>query len=436
MKNFKVWGEYMFSRKREEVSEKIENKELKSISNEDGEKILNDIISNFISEKSILINSIERKLQNKDVLKNEVENYLSKKGYKFNEGIYKSFETRIWGYGELQPLLEIDDITDIKIIKDRVRIKILGKRSTSNIKFASKKAAAEYINRIAVKNNITLSEINAQQIITDKKSSDKYILRIDFSSDFIDSDDCPYMHIRLIPKKKLVLSDLNKKGMFDSKVQEHIEESIESGISILVCGKNGCGKTYFMNAALEEIPHDKSGLAVQESGELFSNTHPDLVFQEVKKLVGESKVQYTLQDLIRHGLVSDFDWFIVGEIKGAESWDSVNASYTGSSFMSSLHTLNAKSAPSKMVHYMKYSPNSKDMSEADLLETLVGIDEIYYIEDFKLKEITQIAGFDKNEGDLILHPIFKYQSNGNQWLNDNCAKVKEKIEDSKLKNVV
>ncbi len=118
----------LFTRSNKEVvvNDTKECQELKLISDENGEEILNEIIDNFITDKSMLINSIERKLETKDVLKKEIENYLNKKQYKFNEEIYKSFKIRIWGYGELQPLIDLDNITDIKIIKDTVRTKIFG----------------------------------------------------------------------------------------------------------------------------------------------------------------------------------------------------------------------------------------------------------------------------------------------------------------------
>lgn len=70
-----------------------------------------------------------------------------------------------------------------------------------------------------------------------------------------------------------------------------------------------------MNALIEHIPHDKSGLVIQENEELFSNTHPDLMFQHIVSAHGEGKIKYDLKDLSRNGLLVDLDYFIIGEIR-------------------------------------------------------------------------------------------------------------------------
>lgn len=396
---------------------------------------LDEIIDSFVTEKSIVINSIERNIRPESALKDEIKAYLLNKNYKISdndlEGIYKSFTSRIFGYGILDSLIEDDDISDIRIVSyDNIRKKVRGKRGPSGLKFCNEESMKNYItNQVASKNHITLSEINAIQRFADTTSSIKFILRIDITSEYVNSVPHPYLHIRKIPKDKDSLDDLMIKGMFDDEIKEYIVTAAKTGRSILICGKGGTGKTLLINALLEELPHDVSGLVTQEIPELFSKTHPELVFLEQKNAIGESSIQYSLCDEIRNGLVSDFDYIIVGEIKGPEAWDTVNAAYTDHITIASVHTLNSQAAPSKMVHYMKYSPNSKDMSEGDLLETLVGFDEIWFLKDFKIQEITQIAGFDKNKKDLILHPVYKYDFKNNTYerLKDDCAKIKEKI---------
>lgn len=403
--------------------------------------LLNSIIDNFITAKSLLINAVERKLLSKEELRKEIKNFLEKEKYEFHEGdldkIYSEFKSRIWGYGPLDKLLGTNKLSDIRVVgSDNVRIKVGGKRLTSDVKFSSEEALKDFIvNKVAHKNHITLSDINAIQRVTDKTTSDKYIIRIDISSEIVNEKDYPYLHMRLIPKEKYLLEDLKNMGMINEEILAHIKKSVKAGLGILICGKTGSGKTYLTNALIEEIPHTKSGLFVQESEELFCNTHPELIFQVIKEPGGESRVQYTLADLIKNALVSDYDYLGVGEIKGAEAWDLVNAAYTGSIPIANVHSLSAEAAPRKLVHYMKYSSNSKDFPEDALSEMLIGFDEILFVKDFKVQEITQIAGY---KNGLIFNPVFKYKVDENTAefvkLNDDCNKVKEKFAYSKYMN--
>lgn len=398
---------------------------------------LNDMLNKFIEEKSKLINAVERGIESKEILKNELRSFLKQKKYMFNETeiekIFKDFETRIWGYGILQPLINDEYISDIRLVcAKNIRIKKLGDRMPSGIKFPSEAALKDYIFNIAVKNGVTLSETDAIQRVTDKTSSDNFILRIDLSGECINSNKNPYMHIRKIPKNKDLLPGLKAKEMFNDSIEQYLIKAMNSNLGMLICGKGASGKTMLTNALIEEIPYNRSGLVIQEADELFSKTHPELIFQLVKEARGESKTEYSLADLVRNGLVSDFDYMIIGEIKGAEAWDLANASYTAHVPIATVHALDSKEAPRKLVHYMKGSQNARDTKDEELMKTLLGFDCIVFMKDFKVNEITEIAGFDYEKGNLIFNPVFKYKITKNRGefirLNESCEKAQEKID--------
>lgn len=399
---------------------------------------LNDMLNKFIEEKSKLINAVERGIESKETLKRELSNFLKQKKYQFGEDeiekIYRDFEIRIWGYGLLQPLIDDKDISDIRPVSaENIRIKKLGKRMPSGIKFDSEVALKDYILNIAVKNGVTLNETDALQIVTDTTSSSDFILRIDLSGECVNSNKRPYMHIRKIPKHKDLLPGLKAKGMFDGHIEHYLNKAMHSDLGMLICGKNASGKTTLMNALIEEIPHNKSAVVVQESAELFSSIHPELICQLVKKAKGESKIAYSFADLIRNGLlVSDFDYVIIGELKGDETWDLANASHTGHVPMASVHSMDSEEAPGQLIHYMKGSPNARDTKDEELMKTLLGFDCIVFMKDFKVNEITEIAGFDYEKGNLIFNPVFKYKITKDRGefirLNESCEKVQEKID--------
>ncbi len=405
-------------------------------------KLLNEMIHEFILKKPQLINAVERGIEEEKSLRKEVYSFLDRKAYGLNQKdkdfILKNFERYIWQYGELQELIDSDTISDIKTIDyDNIRIKEQGKRKKSNVVFQSREALKEYINFVAVKNGAILSEKEAMQTMTDKSSSDKFILRITISSEYVNSVEYPYMHIRKIPKFKDDLPRLKAKGMFDNKIEKYLNEGMKSNLTFFLCGKGAVGKTTLLNALIDEIPHDKSGLVIQEAEELYSLKHPDLMLQKVKYAKGEAKIQYTLADLSVKGLLTDLDYFIIGEIKGEEAWDMINAIFTGHTALSSVHASGSKEATDKLIHYIRYSPKAADLKTEDLLKMLSSIGAIIFIDDFKIFEITEIVGFNEESKSLIFNPVFKYEVSDNKGefiqLNESCQKVKDKIAYSRFK---
>lgn len=410
------------------------------------DNMLDEIIAEFIIRKHTFINAVERGITSKDELKTEVFKFIDIKTNKLSkddkEYLLSSFETYIWGYGQLQELIDDPDITDIRIIDyNNIRIKKFGRREKSSVAFKSRESMKTYINFIATKNKAILSEINAIQIITDKTSSKDFILRINICSEFINTVDYPYLVIRKLPKKKKDLKQLNKLNMFNNEIQNYLTEGIENDLSMLVVGKGASGKTTLLNALIDMIPFYKSGLVIQEAEELFSDIHPDIMFQKVKYAKGESKIQYTLKDLSINGLLTDLDYFIIGEIKGDEAIDMINAIYTGHVGLSSVHGSSAEEGTNKIIHYMKYS---SDMKEEMMLQMVSYLDTIIFMKDFKTAEIVEIEGFDNENKRLLFNKVFEYQIkevNGELVgtfvkLNDSCEKVKNKMLYSKFRKNV
>jgi Flp pilus assembly protein, ATPase CpaF len=209
----------------------------------------------------------------------------------------------------------------------------------------------------------------------------------------VNSTNSPYLHIRKIPKNKLLIDDLIRMGVMNDDTARYLKEAFTLKQGIVFCGKGASGKTTMMNALLECIPHNESGLVIQESEELFSNTHPDLMFQKVITSKGEGKIQYTLKDLAINGLLTDLDRFIVGEIKGEEALYFLNACYTGHKVMCSTHSNNSYQALDKIADYIKYE---SDYSKEDALRMLSSLSTVVFMKDFKVTEISEIVGWDES----------------------------------------
>lgn len=406
----------MFKRKDESPNQEVSkmesgivlsttDKQMEKESLSDYETILDEVLQYYIHvEKKSLI-MVERGDKKKDVFLKEVELYLKqiKTPVDSIPFIIKNFEKFIWGYHVLEDVINDKDISDIKVLSEsNIRIKKFGKRLTSNVRFRNANDYKRFVDLVAVKNKTNLSDINAVQNFTDKTSNPYFILRFNISTEYVNSVDTPYLHIRKIPKDKYSVDKLIGLHMMNRKQADYLIDKAEHGRGMLFAGKGASGKTTLMNALLEHIPHDQSGLIIQENEELFTNHHPDLMFQHVITSKGEGKIRYSLKDLARNGLLTDLDYFIIGEIKGGEALYLLNASYTGHKCWASGHGRSSTEALNKIADYVKYE---SDYSKVDCLKMLQSLETIVFMENFTVKEISEVAGFDHTTGDIIYTQI-------------------------------
>lgn len=368
------------------------------------DSMLDELLNYFIHVERQTLIMVQRGLKDKEHLEYVANNYLKTRGVpkEHRVRLINHFFKFIWGYYILEEVINDRDISDIKVLSENnIRIKRRGKRMSTDIQFKSKSDYKRFISMVAVKNKTNLSDINAIQSFTDKESNKDFILRFNIATDFVNSPDTPYLHIRKIPKKKYTIDELIKLNMMTEEMAEYLISKAVLSSGILFAGKGASGKTTLMNVLLEHIPYDKSGLVIQENEELFSDNHPDMMFQHIVQTHGEGKIQYDLKDLGRNGLLTDLDYFIIGEIKGGEALYLLNAAYTGHRCWASVHGVDSFQAINKLVDYVKYE---SDYSVADIKGMLVSLKTIVYLKDFKIEEISEIKGI--KDGELIYERIF------------------------------
>ena len=312
-------------------------------------------------------------------------------------------ENYIFRFHVLTDLMKAKDISDIKVLSwDNVRIKQLGKRKGTNVKFWSPEDYKGSVEMFAVKNGINLGNVNAIQTFTDKKSSEDFIYRFNISTGAINSTGEPYLHIRKIPKQKKTVADLIDLQMLNEVMAEYLNHRRDEGY-VIICGKNGSGKTYLLNALLDEIPEQESVLVVQENEELFSDTHPDMMFQHIAVRRGDKKINYSLKELVINGLLTDIDHIVIGEIKGEEALHFITAALTGCHGMTTIHSIDAKGALDKLADYCKWS---SDYSREEIFKMLSCVKTIVYVDDFQIKEIVENRGWDEVTGANQLDVVY------------------------------
>jgi len=318
--------------------------------------------------------------------------------------ILTRLEKYIWGYYILEDYIDDDSISDIKVLdENKIRIKRHGVRMGADMKFFDAKDYQRFVDIICSRNKIMLSDINAIQTFTDSTNNPNARLRFNLTSGYINSSGKPVIHIRKIPKRKRTLEDLVRLEMIPEELLPYLKEKAKHSPGILFTGKGASGKTTLMNAMIEEIPLDKSGCIIQENDELFTD-HPDMMVQHVVQNRGESRIQYALKDLAINGLLTDLDYFIIGEIKGGEAAYFMNAAYTGHQCWATGHGVNSQEAINKIVDYVKYET---DYPRTDILRMLRFMNCVIFMKDFKIDEISEIVGFDPKTGELEYKLIYK-----------------------------
>lgn len=305
----------------------------------------------------------------------------------------------------LEPLVNDPSVSDIKVLApDDIRIKRYGKRYTSNLKFIDENDYERFIDSIAKRHGLDIHS-NGINIFSDITSSDVCRMRCNITTPQINTVRWPYFYIRKIPKDKTDMKKLIKAGMLDEHIRDYLIDRARNGPGMVFCGKGASGKTTLMNCLLDYIPYSKSGLVIQEAEELFSDKHPDLMFQTVTTMTDRNQGKvYTLEDLARNGLLIDLDYFIIGEIKGAEAQYFLNAADTGHQCWCSVHAPSSLDAIDKLADYVMYKTKySKD--EATYM--LKSLGTVIFMKNFKVCEISEIAGWDPDKRRLIYTPVYK-----------------------------
>jgi len=373
-----------------------------SIQAEEG---LQRLVEDYLTQKQASLMQMKKGVVDKATFLKEAEMHVQQyydMSVTERRRLIKNFEQYIFGYSRLSPLIDDMTISDIRVVAyDNIRVKREGKRMDAGISFLSEKEYRQFIDYIATKNQVNISNLNAIQRFTDTESHPDFILRFTVSMPLVNTYSEPYLCIRKVPKAFPQLKQLIQKNMLAQDTAEMLVERFRSG-STLICGGNSSGKTTLLNALKETLPDDMAVLVTQQADELTTRYHPDMMFLHSLPGTTESAVSYDLKDISIAGLTMDVDFFIIGEVKGAEALYLLNAAYTGQLCAATIHAPAADKAPDKLVDYAMYdSRYSKD----ELLKMLDCFQTLIFMEDYKVKEIFACKGWSDQEKKLILERI-------------------------------
>lgn len=304
----------------------------------------------------------------------------------------------------IQDLIDDPDVTDIKITAfDSIRTRIHGKAYITNISFIDNADYLRFINALCLKNNILQSV--PEQTFTDQ-SDENYILRLTLSAAYVNSTNVPYLHIRKVDRNKPLGDDLIRLGMMPPKVRDYLLDQAKTSRGVIFSGPPGSGKTIALNWFLEE-GYEQSAeiLVIQENDELFAY-RKGVMFKHPVKYSGLELQPITLEELGQLALVAGANVFIIGEVKGAEICSALTLSNSGCRTALTIHSFSATEVIEKMAD-LAMRGEYKDFDQAK--KNIKSFQTIVYLEDFKVREIAEIDGYDRDTKEMKYKYIYKYE---------------------------
>lgn len=139
----------------------------------------------------------------------------------------------------------------------------------------------------------------------------------------------PIVTIRRFPEKPIDMKRLIELGALDEETNQFLKKLVLAGYNILISGGTGSGKTTFLNALSNYIPNDQRVITIEDSAELQLMGLQNLVRLETRNANTEGCLAITIRDLIKSALRMRPDRIVVGEVRGAEAIDLLQAMNTG-----------------------------------------------------------------------------------------------------------
>lgn len=388
------------------VSIRREERKIKTEYGRVGDDLLHELVMDYTGGKQQSLMLMKRGQLTKEDFLQEAERHIA--GYyhleaKEAEGLLEAFKQYIFGYSRLSPLIDDKDVSDIRVVGyNNVRIKRKGKRMGAEVAFSSPEEYRQFIDYIATRNQVNISNLNAIQRFTDNESHPDFILRFTISMPLVNTYNEPYLCIRKVPKTFPQMKELIEQNMLSNETAELLVQRFREG-STLICGGNSSGKTTLLNALKETLPDDLAVLVTQQADELTTKCHPDMMFLHSLPGSGEQQVSYGLEEISIAGLTMDVDFFIIGEVKGAEALYLLNAAYTGQLCAATIHAPSADKAPEKLVDYCMYESR---YSRNELMKLMECFQTLVFMKQYRVEEIFACVGWDEARRELRYEKIF------------------------------
>jgi pilus assembly protein CpaF len=315
----------------------------------------------------------------------------------------------VTGLGAIEGLLADPEITEIMVNKyDEIYIEKKGRLTLSGTAFTDDSTVLRVIERIVLPLGRRIDE---SMPYVDARLQDGSRVNAIIPPLAIDG---PVLTIRKFSNKKLTFDDLEKFGSITREAVEYLREAVVTKKNILISGGTGSGKTTLLNVLSSFIPSDERIVTIEDSAELrLPQEHVVRLESRAPNIEGKGEV--SIRDLVKNALRMRPDRIVVGECRGGETLDMLQAMNTGhEGSMTTVHANSPRDALSRLDVLVLMS--GAELPLRAIREQVKSAIDII-IQQSRQKDgsrkITYISEITGMEGDTILmHNVFEYGDKG------------------------
>ncbi len=320
--------------------------------------------------------------------------------------------------GLLDSILADEDITEVMINgPDNIFVERKGRLTRVDKHFKDEQELRRVIDLIVGKAHREVSEANP---IVDTRLEDGSRVNVVLSPIALSGST---VTIRKFSKQPMTMEKLLEYGSITPEVAQFLQKLVKAQYNIFIAGGTGSGKTTFLNALSSYIPHDERIITIEDSAELQITQIPNIVRLETRNATassGESK-KIDIQSLIRSSLRMRPDRIIVGEVRGAEALDMLQAMNTGHD--GSLSTGHANSAEDMLsrLETMVLQGEAALPLKAIRQQISSAVDIMIHLSRLrdhsrKTMMVSEILPHLDEKGDIRLNPLFEFREDENSTL--------------------
>ena len=328
--------------------------------------------------------------------------------------IKKQVKDIVFGYGPLQDLLALDSVTEIMVVSSgKIYVDYKGVNVKSGRRFISDNVTVTIINKIVspIGRRIDQSEPVVDARLDDGSRVHAIIPPLAVSG--------PCLTIRRFPEEKLTINDLVDKKSVTAAAAKILEGTVMARKNVLISGGTGTGKTTMLNCLSEFIPEAERIVTVEDTVELqLKNEH--VVQLECRNKNIEGAGEYTIQDLVKSTLRMRPDRIIVGECRGAEALDMLQAMNTGhDGSMTTIHANSPANVKERLEILVRMGTELP--IESIHAQTASALDLIIHLSRDRngfrqITHITEVVEANKESGGIYMKDIFAIDPQNGQLM--------------------
>ena len=326
----------------------------------------------------------------------------------------------------LQPLLDDPRVTEIMVNgPDEIFVERGGRLSRHTETFSSAEKLADVVQQIVAGCNRVVNE--ASPIVDARLPGSGARVNCVLSPIALNG---PILTIRRFPEKPITMKGLIAFGALPQELHRYLSVLVKAGCNIFISGGTGSGKTTFLNALSDSVPKDERVITIEDNAELQIRHIPNLVRMEARNANVEGCREITIRDLIKSSLRMRPDRIIVGEVRGSEAIDMIQAMNTGhDGSMSTGHANSTRDMLSRLetmiLMGMELPLQAVRRQIASAIDVIVHLSRMRD-KSRKLVEICEVTGVvDPVTGEVETSPLFRFRETG-QDASGNITGIWEK----------